>query len=287
MSQGSGRVEGDGWSEVEMTHRAGQSTVLVVIAHPDDESFGCGALIASAAAAGHRVVVACASRGELGEDASGLYPDRESLGDAREAELRAAAHLLGVADVELLGLSDSGWDGPAEPGSIVAEPGRLASRLDDVLCRYRPAVVIGLDPAGSDGHRDHAAVGAAVTEAFDRVVDWPATLYHWCLPRALMSAWAREIAAQSPDSVYLDTELGRADADVTTVLDGQAVLDRVWRAIESHRTQTTPYEGISAELADRFVRYDHLIRRRPAWVLGTPREEALLWPGETTEEGTS
>lgn len=172
--------------------------MLAVIAHPDDESFGCGALIASVAAAGGRVIVACASRGELGEDASGLYADAESLGMARENELRSAAELLGVAEVEVLGLVDSGWEGPAAPGSIVAEPARLASLLDEVLRKYRPSLVVGLDPTGSDGHRDHAAVGHAITEAFDRVVDWPASLYHWCLPHSLMDEWTREIAAKNP-----------------------------------------------------------------------------------------
>lgn len=265
---------------------SGVPTLLVVIAHPDDESFGCGALIASAAAAGRRVIVACASRGELGEDASGLYADRASLGTAREAELRASADLLGVAGVELLGLSDSGWDGDPEPGSIVAEQQELATRLDAVLRRYQPAVVVTMDPTGSDGHRDHAAVGQAATEAFDRVVDWSASLYHWCLPRSLMDAWAREIAAQNPDSVYLETELGRSDADVTTKLDGETVLDRAWSAIGSHRTQTTPYEGITTELAGRFVRYDYLIRHRPHWEPGAPLEDALLWPDEANKGGS-
>ncbi len=256
---------------------AAQRTLVVVVAHPDDESFGCGALIAGAAAEGVRVVVACVSRGELGEDASGRHPTRVALGEARERELRTAAAILGVAEVEMLGLADSGWEGEPEPGSIVAEPLLLAARLDEVLRRHRPDVVVTLDPTGSDGHRDHAAVGAATTESFERVADWPATLYHWCLPRSLMDAWLREIAAGNPDSVYLEIELGRADADITTILDGAAVLDRVWQAIRCHTTQVTPYDGVSDELADEFVRREHLVRRYPVWTGGSP-ETALTWP---------
>lgn len=259
-------------------------TLLVVVAHPDDESFGCGALIASAAQAGIRVVVCCASRGERGEDASGRQLTGAELGRAREAELRESARLLGASAVELLDLADSGWDGEADPGSIVAERGRLGAALDDVLRRHRPGVVVTLDPTGSDGHRDHAAVGQATTEAFDRVVDWPASLYHWCLPHSLMDAWSREIATRDPDSVYLETELGRADADVTTVLDGQAALDLVWQAIGAHRTQASPYEGISPALVERFVRFDYLVRQRPAWpVPGAAQEDALLWPSQEAE----
>lgn len=258
---------------------AHQRTVLVVVAHPDDESFGCGALIASAARSGAWVVVCCASRGELGEDASGRHPSRAALGAAREDELRAAGAILGVAEVEVLGLADSGWSGDPEPGSIMAEPDRLACGIDEAISRHRPQIVVTLDPTGSDGHRDHAAVGQAATEAFGRVVDWPASLYHWCLPHSLMEAWSREIAARNPDSVYLETELGRADQDVTTVLDGEAVVPLVRRAIAAHATQASPYVGISAELTDRFVRYDFLVRQVPVWDPAAEplQETALLW----------
>ncbi|HEX7738572.1 MAG TPA: PIG-L family deacetylase [Marmoricola sp.] len=252
----------------------GCRNVLIVIAHPDDESFGCGALIAAEAAARARVVVCCASRGELGEDVSGRYQTRDALGVAREAELREAAEVLGVAEVELLGLTDSGRDGDPEPGSIVAEPSRLCALVSEVMVRHRPDVVVTLDPTGSDGHRDHAAVGRATTVAFDDVVDWPAALYHWCLPHSLMDAWSREIAAAEPDSVYLGTELGRADADVTTVLDGAAVLDVVHRAVAAHRTQASPYAAVNAGLAERFMRFDHLVRQQPAWD-GGPAEDRL------------
>lgn len=239
-------------------------TVLVAVAHPDDETFGCGALIASAAAAGARVVVCCASRGELGEDASGRYPTPDLLGPAREHELRDAAAILGVSEIEVFGLGDSGWDGPAPASSILAEPALLSGYLDSALVRHRPDTVVTLDPTGSDGHRDHAAVGQAATESFARIVHWPADLYHWCLPRSLMEAWSHEIAAKNPDSAYLETELGRRDDDVTTVLDGADVLDRVWRAMACHATQASPYDGIDPTLAERFVRFDHLVRQTRA-----------------------
>jgi LmbE family N-acetylglucosaminyl deacetylase len=251
-------------------------TLLVVVAHPDDESFGCGALIAAHARAGVRVVVCCASRGELGEDVSGRYPTRAALGEARGRELREAAQVLGVAEVELLDLADSGWDGYPEPGCIVAEPRLLVARVGEVVRRHRPDVVVALDPTGSDGHRDHAAVGRAATNAFGQMVDWPATLYHWCLPHSLMDAWSREMAARDPGSVYLETELGRSDADITTILDGEEVLDVVWAAIACHTSQATPYDGVTADLAERFVRFDHLVRRHPAWT-GGGVEDRLVW----------
>ena len=84
--------------------------LLLTVAHPDDETFGCGSVIAHAAANGIEVVVACATRGELGEmaDLNVGDPSPAQVGEIREAELRAAATLLGVARVELLGWLDSG-----------------------------------------------------------------------------------------------------------------------------------------------------------------------------------
>ncbi|MPV51389.1 hypothetical protein GCG21_15500 [Pseudactinotalea sp. HY160] len=252
-------------------------TLLVVVAHPDDESFGCGALIAGEAARGVDVVVASASRGELGEDASGLHPSPAMLGAAREVEMRRAARVLGASRVEILGLGDSGWDGEAPSGSIVAEPERLRMELTRLLEAHRPDVVVTMDPSGSDGHRDHAAVAEATTAVFGDRVDWPAALYHWCMPHSIMDDWLREIAAAQPDSVYAGTDMGRPDDHITTIVDGTGVAERVWRAIAEHATQDSPFEAISAELAHRFVAVDHLVRIHPAWP-GGPHERALCYP---------
>ena len=107
--------------------------LLVTVAHPDDEAFGCGSVLAHATAAGVTSVVACATRGELGEPigsaarsgADGGPPSPRELGTIREAELRAATGLLGVSRVEVLDWLDSGVDGAPAPGSLAA-----ASRED-------------------------------------------------------------------------------------------------------------------------------------------------------------
>ena len=63
---------------------------LVIVAHPDDETFGCGSLIAAAASCGAEVTVLCATRGEAGERTPDVDPTAD-LGQIREAELHAAA----------------------------------------------------------------------------------------------------------------------------------------------------------------------------------------------------
>lgn len=254
------------------------ATVLVVIAHPADESFRCGALIAGQVARGNRVVVCCASRGELEEDASGQARSGGNLGAVREAELRQAARILGVGAVEFLPLRDSGWNEDAGSDSMITGPGSTREAVARRLRAHRPDVVVTMDPTeGVDGP-EHAAIGAATTSAFHDVVDWPASLYHWCLPSSLVEAWGAEMVARNLKGARPGTERGRPDASITTVLDGAGVLDVAWRAIEAHVTQRSPHAGLSPQLAERFIRFDHLVRQVPAWEGDEGVETELLRP---------
>src|SRR5262245_35233678 len=96
--------------------------LAVVVAHPDDETFGCGSILLHAAAAGARPAVVCATRGEAGKVAPGVRVPTTGVAGLREAELRAAARAMDVADVELLGFTDSGMDGDAPAGSLCGTP---------------------------------------------------------------------------------------------------------------------------------------------------------------------
>src|SRR5690242_14030608 len=128
--------------------------LLLVVAHPDDETFGCGSVLLHATTRGVETVVACATRGELGEIAPGVHVEPGGLGDVREEELRAAAAASGVSRVELLGWRDSGVDGPAATGSLAAAAADdVAETVARVIDEVRPSVVI--TPDGRDGHRDH------------------------------------------------------------------------------------------------------------------------------------
>lgn len=120
--------------------------LLCTVAHPDDESFGLGSLLAGTVAAGARVVLVCATRGEAGEDHTGAGRSGDVLGAARERELRHAAEALGVAEVEVLAFADSGWDGPAPENALIHAGEALVDAVGHALAQHRPRVVVTLDP---------------------------------------------------------------------------------------------------------------------------------------------
>jgi N-acetyl-1-D-myo-inositol-2-amino-2-deoxy-alpha-D-glucopyranoside deacetylase len=226
--------------------------LLVTVAHPDDETFGCGSLLAHASARGIETVVACATRGELGEIAPGVGAEPATLGAVREAELRAAAHELGVTRVELLGFVDSGMDGVPAPGSLAAaDPEDVASPLVPLIDDVRPDVVVTLD--GSDGHRDHAAIRDGTLAALRRSTWRPARTYLWCLPRALLT---RVTGFES---------FGTPDDAITTVVDTAELLDRRWRAIRMHASQAPPFDAMPPDLQREFLTREHLQRIDPPW----------------------
>jgi len=228
---------------------------LIIVAHPDDESFGCGSVLAHAAACGHETFVLCATRGEAGESRVAT----DDLAALREAELRDAGRILGVAGVRVLDHTDSGMSGEAAPGTLAAaDPWAVARQVGETIHELRPDVVVTLDAA--DGHRDHAAIRDATLAAVDAAHHPPGATYLWCLARSSMMRWADHVrAASDGDNAYLAmAELGTPDDQITTVVDVTAVLPLRWAAIRAHASQASPYDDLLPELQDEFLATDRL-----------------------------
>lgn len=142
--------------------------VLAVCAHPDDESFGLGAVLAAYADLGTRVRVLCFTHGE----ASTLGDIGRSLGDVRADELAAAAAALGIDDITLLAYSDSHLN------EVTLE--ELASHVDDVAGSAE--LLLAFDEGGITGHTDHIrATEAALALGASRRL----AVLGWALPKAV------------------------------------------------------------------------------------------------------
>jgi len=229
--------------------------VLVVVAHPDDETFGTGSLLLRLADRGVTTGVCCASRGEAGDVREGVPVPAGGVAALREAELRCAADALGVSEVFLLDLLDSGMTGTAPADSIAGAPMYdVTRRVSDAVAAFGPDLLVTLD--GGDGHRDHVRVrDAAVSAGCEHGI--PVWLH--CLPRGLMRRWAQSLAGQDPDSPYLALgELGTPDEQITTRIDTGEFYDRRWEAIALHRSQVSPYEALPQDLQRAFLATEHL-----------------------------
>ena len=228
--------------------------LLVVVAHPDDESFGCGSILSHAAAAGYDTAVLCATRGESGE--SRVVTD--DLAALREAELREAARILGVGAGRLLDYGDSGMTGQPATGTLAAAaPSQVAAEVGAVIDELRPLVVVTLD--ASDGHRDHAVIRDATLAAVDAAERPPAATYLWCLARSSMARWADYMRDVGESGAHLSLgELGTPDDDITTVIDVAPHLPLRWEAIRAHASQASPYDNLPAELQAEFLGVDRL-----------------------------
>ncbi len=131
-------------------------TVLTVWAHPDDEAYLVGGLLALLTDAGQRAVCVTATRGEAA-DPDALPAERAALAALRTEELEAALAILGVTEHHWLDQPDGGCADVDPTGPV----GRLVALLDDV----RPDTVITFGPDGFTGHPDHRTVSAWVDRA--------------------------------------------------------------------------------------------------------------------------
>jgi LmbE family N-acetylglucosaminyl deacetylase len=162
-------------------------TVLVFHAHPDDEAIFTGGTIRLLTEQGWRVVLVVATRGEAGEASRTSSPD---LGAHREDETRAAAAVLGVADVAFLGYADSGLPATGDPAATERTDAALvfadapveeaAERLARLARAHSATALVAYDEHGIYGHPDHvqvhrvghaAAVRAGVPTVYEATVD--------------------------------------------------------------------------------------------------------------------
>jgi LmbE family N-acetylglucosaminyl deacetylase len=149
-----------------------KQTILAVLAHPDDESFGMGGSLALYATRGADVYLICATRGEVGEVAPEMLKGFNSIAELRESELRCAAGYLGLKDVFFLDYRDSGMPGSVDnqhPRALAAQPlDEVAAKVVGYIRELKPQVVLTFDPIGGYRHPDHIAIQRATVRAFEQ-----------------------------------------------------------------------------------------------------------------------
>ncbi|MFD4456704.1 N-acetyl-1-D-myo-inositol-2-amino-2-deoxy-alpha-D-glucopyranoside deacetylase [Nocardia sp. NPDC058480] len=239
--------------------------LLLVHAHPDDETLTTGGTIAHYRRRGIPVTVVTCTLGEegevIGERWSRLIAaEADQLGGYRIAELTAALSALDVGEPWFLGgpgrWRDSGMAGTpsaANPRAFVNSGDAAVDELVAVILELRPRVVVTYDPRGGYGHPDHIRAHEITTAAVAAAAEqgWDVPKFYWTvtdgdLLRQHTAALARRTVDELPGALPagwrlpIEAELAfMSTSGVTTVVDVSDVVSAKRAAMRAHATQVT------------------------------------------------
>ncbi len=237
-------------------------TILVVLAHPDDESLACGGTLARLADAGARIVLLCASRGEKGSVSDQSLVANEDLSSVRLHELHEAARILGIAEVLIFAHPDGDlrWaDVPEFHVEIVL-----------AIQRHKPDGVITFAEDGLYWHLDHIGVHERTYTAVKSFGPWAPPLYYVTMRQGLMQEivdTARSNGATltgKPFNVEPDA-FGDYAKPPSLLVDVREWVPRKLAALRAHRSQIGPgnaFYHLTGEQAERLLGTEQF-RRSP------------------------
>jgi N-acetyl-1-D-myo-inositol-2-amino-2-deoxy-alpha-D-glucopyranoside deacetylase len=265
--------------------------LLLVHAHPDDETIGTGATMAKYVAEGRGVTLVTCTGGEMGEilvpELEHLAADRDDrLAEHRREELGEAMRILGITDHRYLGgfgrYRDSGmvWHedghatiGPDVPASAfwLADLTEAAAELVAVIREVRPQVMVTYDQFGQYGHPDHIQAHRVATYAADLAAvpsfrrdlgePWDIAKVYWiAMSETRMRESLRSLRAAGDHTSFegMDPDgplpMTTPDADISTAVDATEHVERKLDALRAHRTQVTvdgPFFALSNNVGNR------------------------------------
>jgi N-acetyl-1-D-myo-inositol-2-amino-2-deoxy-alpha-D-glucopyranoside deacetylase len=275
--------------------------LLLVHAHPDDETINNGTTMARYVAEGASVTLLTCTLGEEGEvlvpELAQLAADQaDQLGGYRIGELRAAMAALGVRDIRFLGgagrYRDSGMMGtPANAHARAfwnADLDEAVAAAVGVVRDVRPQVVVTYDENGGYGHPDHIQAHRVATGAVTAAADptyapelgpaWDVPKVYWCcIPLSVLRRGVQALADLGEESPFEgigdvdDVPSVVADEDVAAAVDGRRFAAAKHDAMRAHATQITvdgPFFALSNSLGQEVlgIEYYRLVRgeRGPA-----------------------
>jgi len=245
---------------------------MAVFAHPDDEAFGTGGTLTKYAAEGCDVYLVTATRGEAGQIAEPNLATPANLPYVREQELRCACQIYGIHPPRFLDYQD---------GQLpIVNQGQAVGRLVRIIRELRPQVLITFGPDGIYGHYDHIAVHHWATIAVDLAANpdcFPdaepcqphrvSKLYFRALPETQVAAMSE---GDKPAAVMMDGVpfyfVGRAENEITTVIDVSDYVEAKLRGIQCHATQVGRNnrfaENSEEVMREPWFRYEHFVLAR-------------------------
>ena len=253
--------------------------MLVVHAHPDDESISTGGVLAKYSDNGVRTVLTYCTRGEAGDILNPEFVAPEtglSITEIRAIELAKAVKVLEVGSVHYLGYRDSGMAGTPEnnhPQAFArADKQEATARLVEIIRRVRPHVIVTYNEKGTYLHPDHIMANRITLRAFDAAGDrdfntrdglepWqPSRLFYTAIPLERIRRMHRIFIDQGQEPDFDPEVLGTPAEKISAVIDVRKFLSRKLEALNCHQSQMNPngiFRRMPEKLREEAMGYEH------------------------------
>ena len=246
--------------------------LLLVHAHPDDETINNGVTMAKYAASGAQVTLVTCTRGEEGEvlvtELANLASDKDDkLGEHREIELKDAMDELGIKDFRFLGAPSKKWRDSGMMGTPANDRGDVfwqadldeaSNELVKIILEIKPQVLITYDEFGGYGHPDHIKAHRVAMRAAELAANqgWQVNKIYWnTMPRSVIQMGIEKMkevgsdffGAESAD----DLPFAKPDELVSTVVNAPEYVPAKLAAMKAHATQISvdgPFFALSNNL---------------------------------------
>ena len=246
--------------------------LLLVHAHPDDETINNGVTMAKYAASGAQVTLVTCTRGEEGEvlvtELANLASDKDDkLGEHREVELKDAMAQLGINDFRFLGAPNKKWRDSGMMGTPQNERGNVFWQADldeashelvKIILEIQPQVLITYDEFGGYGHPDHIKAHQVAMRAAELAAEqgWKVSKIYWnTIPRSVIQMGIEKMKEVGSDFFGAESvdELPFAKPDelATTVVNAPEYVPQKLAAMKAHATQISedgPFFALSKNL---------------------------------------
>jgi N-acetyl-1-D-myo-inositol-2-amino-2-deoxy-alpha-D-glucopyranoside deacetylase len=269
-----------------MTSRR-RASLLVVLAHPDDEIFH-GGILAHLSERGARVTLVCATNGEAGRPHPSIGAV-DDLGALRVEELRMSCARLGIERPVLLGFHDSArkdrqrHDDPRALANV--DMLEVEAAIRDVILERKPHVIVTFDPHGGYYHPDHVAIQRATTAAFfssgvmgDAA---PERLFYSTIEHETFQVFAEKCRGRGFTDGLDPDVFGTTSGMIAVAFDARAVMDRKWSALAAHRSAF----GVTQEMVanppaavSQMLNAFRPVLEREMFTLGGTRVAVPTWP---------
>jgi len=239
--------------------------LLLVFAHPDDESFSSGGTVAKYVKAGWHVDLLSATRGEEGSRGPFIDVPQNKLGDIRQKELQKAGITLGISTITFLGYHD---------GTLAEQtPGELEDVVYKKMEELIPDTVITMDTTGISNHPDHIKMCFVTTYAFQKYAAWIEEklkdqeeaaqifpkLYYACMPESVVEYLLKK--KKLPPESFGKPWRGTPDKKITTVINIMKFAAAKRRALASHVSQQEDVKRFLSFRSQPALKHEYFILR--------------------------